>query len=332
MTATLDVAHWLTFIQQEYLDSFIRDGGSSVKFVVPLDEALRPGIENGIAERSREAGYIVATVSSATTRVHMMDQVFFRVAEQVPWRRLSEDVLVKLALDAGYQAPTAGSEGAMVARLAAANNLDPAMVHMEARTWIGNQILLEHDAVLRRQSLAKDFRVAVTQLCLAELLGGPDGETSIEVITDWLTGRNTAVSAVKPYQIFTRITRSNARHLLESLLLWVRYAGYAGVVIVLDIARVTIAQNPHDDLLFYSKAAMFDTYEVLRQCIDATDRMKGCLLAVVPAPEFLDVEPYGRGMGAYDALKFRVYDEVRDQRLVNPLGALVRISAQGGVV
>ncbi len=322
MTATIDPKRWLTFLWGEYLDSFIRSGGASIKFVVPLDERLRAGIESDILGLAQDTGYIVARVSAADTRVHLIDQLFFRVAEQIPWRKLSADVLEILAKSAGYaSSPPQGTES-IAERLAAANNLDPQMVQMEARRWIQNQ-------VLRPQSLAKDFRVAVTQLCLAELLGGPDGETSIEVITDWLTGRNKAVAAVKPYQIFTRITRNNARHLLESLLLWLRFAGHPGLVIMLDLSRVALARNPRDDRVYYSKAAMLDSYEVLRQFIDATDRMKGCLMIVMPAMEFLHEAQDGRGIGAYDALRFRVYDEVRDQRLVNPMAALVRLELGG---
>ena len=40
-------------------------------------------------------------------------------------------------------------------------------------------------------------------------------------------------------------------------------------------------------------------------------------------------KPFGRGMGAYPALKFRVYDEIHDQRLVNPMGSLARIASGG---
>ena len=76
---------------------------------------------------------------------------------------------------------------------------------------------------------------------------------------------------------------------------------------------------------FYTKAQMLDAYEVLRQFVDLTDRMKGCFIAAMPSANFLDVEPAARGIGAYDALKFRVYDEVHDQRLVNPMGALIRL-------
>ncbi|HLC42398.1 MAG TPA: BREX system ATP-binding domain-containing protein [Methylomirabilota bacterium] len=322
--ATIAPQRWLNFLQAEYLESFIKDGGASVKFAVPLEEELRGAVEQGVRQRGQQTGFIATRVSSANTRVHMIDQLFFRVAEQVPWRQLSQAVIVKLAREAGYAAPSGESSEPLGHRLAAANSISPETFIGEARPWIENRIL-------KQRSLAKDFRVAVGGICFAELSGGPDGETRIEVVTDWLTGRNKAISAVKPYQIFSRITRSNARHLLESLLLWIRFAGYSGIVIVLDISRVTIARNPRDDLIYYTKAAMLDAYEVLRQFIDSTDRMKGCLLVVTPSQDFLDVEPQGRGMGAYDALKLRVYDEVRDQRLVNPMGALVRVSSDGSV-
>ena len=100
---------------------------------------------------------------------------------------------------------------------------------------------------------------------------------------------------------------------------------------MLDAARLSVARRPDDGLVFYTKAQLLDAYEVLRQFIDGTARLSGCLLVILPAIEFLDTEPASRGMGAYDALKFRVYDEIHDQRLANPMGALVRLSARGAL-
>ncbi len=318
MEATIDPDRWLNFIGSEYLESFIKDGGASVKFAVTLDESLRPNIETGINERARSSGYLTAHVSSAETRVHLIDQMLYRIADQIPWRQLSENVLGKLAMDNGYFVSPIRSSESLAHRLAESNSVDPGMLTMEARRWIAEK-------VFHRRSLVKDFRIAATQLCLAELSGGADGETTIEVITDWLTGRNKSVSAVKPYQIYTRIARTNARYLFESLLDWIRFAGYSGLVVTMDLTRLTIARNPKDGSLFYTKAQMLDAYEVLRQFVDLTDRMKGCFIAAMPSANFLDVEPAARGIGAYDALKFRVYDEVHDQRLVNPMGALIRV-------
>jgi len=143
-------------------------------------------------------------------------------------------------------------------------------------------------------------------------------------LIDWLTGRNKAVSAVKPYQIFSRINRATARHLFESLLHWLRTAGYAGTTVLLDIARVSVPKNPKDGKLWYTKPAMLDAYEVLRQFIDSTDRLTGCLMVLLPDRAFLDDD--ARGLGAYEALKFRVYDEIRDRSVVNPLASLVRLA------
>jgi P-loop Domain of unknown function (DUF2791) len=319
--ATIAQARWLDFVRAEYLDSFIKDGGTSIKFAVPEDEVQGVEIENEIMSSALDAGYLVARISSAHTRVQMIDQLFFRVCEQIPWRQLSEIVILHLARENGYsELPAAGAEP-LVNRLAEANSIDPELLTMEARRWISKE-------VLPRRSLAKEFRVAVTQLCLAELSGGPDGESRIEVITDWLSGRNTSVSAVKPYQIFSRVTRSNARRLLASLLLWTRYAGFPGLAVIMDISRVTMPRNPRDGLLSYTKPQMLDAYEVLRQFIDATDLLKGLFLVVMANQEFLDPESSSRGIGAYQALKFRVYDEIRDQRLVNPMVALVRLSSR----
>ncbi len=321
MTPTIVPNRWLESIKREYLTSFIKEGGASVKFAVPIDESLRGELEEGLLAEGTSAGYIVAHVASADTRVQMMERVFFRIAEQVPWQELCRNVLFMLAQRNGYTIPQAGT-GTVASLLAASNSLDPDLVRMDARRWFTS-------AVFREPLFARDFRVAMTHLCEAELSGGPDGETTLEVLADWLTGRNTAIPAVTPYSIFTKINRSNARHLLESLLRWIRFAGYAGLLIILDTSRVTIARNPRDGLNYYRKDAMIDSYELLRQFIDGTDRMTACLLVVTPAAEFLDVEPLGRGMGAYDALRLRVFDEVRDGRLVNPMGTLVRLSRDG---
>jgi len=318
-TLTIAPSDWLRYIRSEYTESFIRDGGSAIKFAVPFDDQAQADLVAGITDAAREAGYLFAKVSAAETRVHMIDQLFFKIAEQMPWQALSQRVLTSLAVSAGY-APPAPGDGTFIARLAESNGVGIGMLQMGLRPKIENDIFLSH-------KLARDFRVAVTQLCLAEISDGPDGPAGFEVITDWLTGRNKAIAAVRNYGIFTRIHRTNARYMFESLLHWARMAGYSGTIVALDLSRVSLQFNPRDGLIFYSKAAMFDAYEMLRQFIDATDTLKGLLMLVTTATagQFLDLDANGRGLGAYEALKFRVFDEVRDVRLVNPMGALVRV-------
>ncbi len=315
---------WLEVITKEYLDTFVRGGGSALKIVTPRDELAREAVTHGLAASGGNLGYLVVRVDAAQTRIHMMDQLFFTIAAQVPWRQLSQHVVATLARDAGFAVPD--DDGApLLERLAAANNLDPSSILLELRPVIAER-------VFKYRRLSRDFRVAMTQLCLAELTGGADGEIRIQTILAWLDGSNNRVSAVRQYGIFNRITRTNARHLFESLLHWLRRAGYPGLLLVLDAARLTVARNPRDGAQYYSKPAVIDAYELLRQFIDATDRMHGCLIVVVPDVAFLeeDQAPRSRGIGQYDALKFRVIDEVRDRRLANPMASLVRLSSLTG--
>lgn len=325
MTATIAGTAWAQFIRDEYVNGFIRDGGSAIKFVVATDDASKPEVmvaTEGIEQSAQAAGYVVARVSAEDTRIHMMDQLFFRVAEQIVWSDLTRRAINRIAAQHAYaQAPIDG-HGEFVERLAAANNMQPDEIRLAVRP------LLMRDVGQNRE-LARDFRVAASHLCLGELAAGAEGESTAATITDWLTGRNTAVAAVRPYQLFTRIHRTNARHLFTSLLRWLRFSGYAGLVVVVDIARVSVPSNPRDGTVFYTKAAMFDAYEVLRQFIDATDEMDGLLMVLTATVEFLDQDS-GRGLGAYEALKFRVFDEVRDQRMVNPMSALVRVASAEG--
>lgn len=312
---------WVRFVDSEYLASYVSDGGAAIKFAVPLEDEARDRFLDAITATADRLGYLTVTVRADETKVHMPDQLVFRIADQVPWRDLSRAVLQRLATRAGYEASVA-SGGAFVEELATANDIDPSIVALQLRRTIAED-------VYKRRGLAKDFRIAMTQLCLAELGGGADSEVTASVLRDWLTGRALTIGAVKPYQIFNRINRANARHMFGSLLHWVRYAGMPGTLVILDISRLTVPRNPRDGSVFYTKAALLDAYEVLRQFIDGTDRLEGCLIVAVADPAFLDDDPLSRGMGAYEALKFRIYDEVRDRHLPNPLASLVRISTDG---
>jgi hypothetical protein len=315
--ASIQPAEWLRHIGKEYLDTFIRDGGAAIKFAVPMDNALRPDLFEGLAAIGDQAGYLVVKINATETKVHMVDEIFFRIAEQIPWPILSRRVIAKLAAESGYSWVDS-VDGPLYRDLADENHIDSQLLLLDLKKAIGNK-------VFKQNNLSKDFRVAMTHLCIAELSGGQDGATTIKALTDWLTGRNKAVSAVKPFQIFRKINRATARFFFESLVHWVRIAGYPGIVILLDAQRVMVARNPHDYGLFYSKAAVLDTYELLRQFIDATDQLDGCFITVVPDIAFL--EDHSRGIGAYEALKFRVFDEIRDKHLVNPMASLARISA-----
>ena len=320
MTNVLSLSPWLDVVRREYLDGFIRDGGASIKFAVPMEPGLDGKVISGLKAAATDFQYLVGEVNAGETRVHLPQEIFFRIAEQIDWRSLARRVIFRLAEERGYvvQGIKLNSGDSILAAIAEANGLNEPFVLQALRPR------LQHE-VFENRRLAKDFRVAMTHLCLAETI---NSENSYEgmALTDWLTGVNRRASSVKPYSIYNSINRTNARYLFESLLHWVRYVGFAGLMVLIDASRVTLPRNPRDGLRFYSRSAVMDHYELLREFIDRTDRLEGCLMVIITNTEFLDEERTGKGFGIYQPLMSRIIDEVRDRTLVNPMSSLIRLS------
>ena len=308
----IPVDAWLQQLDMHYLKGFILAGGAAVKFVIAMDTDATD-LCDAIEDRAREQGYVIAAVSATETRVHMMDQLFHAVCRQIPWRQLCEERLLRLVNGLGYEPPCAGA-GSFLTRLADANNLTTNFLSLPLRRQI-------QDSVYRERSLARDFRVAMTHLCLAALDDAADDAPFTDLLA-WLTGSQTGANQIKPYQIFARINRHSARHLFESLTHWIAQCGRTGLLVTIDTRRLLEPRRVATGVN-YSKANAMDTYEVLRQFIDSAERLSHCLLTVVADARFL--QPEGKGIELYQALKYRVYDEVHDKRRANPLGSLVRL-------
>ena len=321
MSGTIPVADWLRHIDGEYLSTFIRDGGASIKFAVTSGESGRK-LHDAVERRCRALDYVFVALDAAKLRAHMPQDLFFGLARQVEWRRLARRLILRLAAERGYGIdgidPCDG--GNVFEAVGALNGLEPIFVLNEIRKLV-------QEEVFSNREMARDFRVAMTHLCLGEDMRG-DGEYAARPVLDWLTGENTRLGNVRPFSIYTGINRTTARYLIESGLHWVRQAGCSGTVILLDNRRVTVARNPKDGLRYYTRAMAMDHYELLREFIDGVDRLAGALMIVATGEGFLDDGPGSgsRGFGIYEALKTRVMDDVRDRNLVNPVASLVRLS------
>lgn len=322
MSNTIPVGDWLRRIDEEYLSTFIKDGGASIKFAVAPDR-LRPELHDAVERCCRERGYVLAALDAAKLRAHMPQDIFFGLARQLNWRHLARRLILRLAAenDYGVSDVDPGPEGIFEA-IAASNGLESRFVFAELRKPI-------QDRVWKNRTMVRDFRLAVMHLCREEYTRV--GETyEGQPVLDWLTGENTRLSSVRPFDIYTSINRTTARYFLESVLHLVRDAGHAGTVVLLDNRRVTVARNPRDGLRYYTKAMAMDHYELLREFIDSVDRLAGTMMLVTTSEAFLDDGPGAgsRGFGIYEALKTRVMDDVRDRHLVNPVASLVRLSQE----
>jgi hypothetical protein len=308
---------YATFLEREYLRGYVDDGGAAVKFVLAVDDEQANRFSSVLRERAETADFTVARVDAAITKVHLIEQVFFAVSRQIPWDELADSTARRALEGAAY--PVAEGDDLAVEAVAMVHGVDP----RELKRDLDRQL---QRLVYRDYAMVQEFRIAMLRLCQARLRTGQVTDAEHAAVLDWLTGELRQISVLKSALIFRRIARHNARQLLFSLAHWLSVNGRTGLLLELDVRRLGQARRPSVEERsghYYTKAAVLDAYEVLRQLVDNTDELSHCCVIVVASPELL-TDP-NRGIDAYQALKLRIFDEVRDRHRDNPYSSLIRL-------
>ncbi len=318
MSMGLPLAEWLAVVENEYLQSFIPAGGAAVKFAIATPPVTAGDIRRSLEVLAAQHGLCCFTVDGAETRIHMIDQLFHALARQVDWNALAGDLMRSLLSADGYVLPPE-TDRCTYQVIAALNGTSETELRRRVRVLLHERV--EHD-----YSMVHEFRSAMLRLCQAYLEVSVAELSEIENIHLWLRGELRRVSALKPAGVFQKVGRNLARDMFLSFAHWLRATGKRGFVLVLDVSRYVVERRyvEPDGLLFHSSTAVLDAYEVLRQFIDGTDELEGCLIAAIAPTAFLTDDR--RGLPKYAALKLRIWDEVHDRSRANPLSALVRLS------
>lgn len=319
-------SEYVDHIAKEYLSTFVKEGGATIKFVV-LDEAVKPSFKQSMKTKAEALGYQVVDIDSARCRVHMPQDLFFALARQVNWRWVTRKFILDMAVKQllRIDGVKAEDDDRIVESIAKKNDIRSDYVVQILRPVVQKQ-------VLGSTSMAKDFKIAMLQLCESECV--PEGQDHGEQpIVDWLGGRlrginSSRMSSVKQFGIYTPISRTTARIFLESTLHWFREVGISGTLIMLDNSRVTVSKQPQDGSRYYTRPMTLDHYELLRQCIDGAERLRSTIMLTISSTEFLDQDTgrQSRGMAIYQALKTRIADDVSDKNLANPNAPLIRLN------
>ncbi len=309
---------WLELIEREYLAGFLTAGGGAVKFVVGDDHQLE------VAARvlqllSERHGLAHLAIDAATTRLHIIQDVFFATARQLDWNAMAQRFVESLFDRKGYVWPRPG-EAAPIQDVADRNRLDVTLLRRDFRQWLTAD-------VMRDTEMTQDFRVAMTQLCL-QRLEREDTQLGITTpVLQWLFGELRRIGALKQTFITARITRHNGRAMLRSLCRWLRLCCRQGLCVLLDIRQLGRTGAAVGDGIRFSPAAVLDVFEVLRQVIDDSEHFGGLLLVVL-ADQTLIGDDTRRSLDAYLALKMRIWSDVRPEGRDNPLAPLVVLAGQ----
>ena len=305
----------------EYLDDYITAGGSVVKFVSVDNDETRRLFSTGLATAAISRNYLHTKLTSEQTQLQFTEEFFFGVARQVDWIRLASNFVRRTYADLGVLPHSAaGSNGELsVAQVAPANGLNISELYRSMRRALEKTILGD-------SSLLYHFRVAMLRICQSLLDQGDASAADRDIVLGWLHGNTVPLPRLRSLGLFVRITRYNSRHMFSSLTHWTKLADEPGLVVELDLTRLSTVRRPpvpERRGFYYSKTNVLDTYEMLRQFFDSIDDLSATLITVIfPQPLTTDVQ---RGLPSYHALYLRVVNEVRDIRFVNPLATLVRI-------
>jgi len=235
---------WMDTIRREYLHSFIKRGGAAVKFVVPMEGIDHRQLLNLVRKAAEEENYLFASVDAISTKIHMIDKLFHTVARQIDWDDLSLAFVREIFAQNGYALPMHGEDFAF-SNIAAINNREEIFLRREVHAWFEERIFHDFD-------MSQEFRIAMIRLCLEQLdLAGPSAFLS-NAVKEWLRGELRLISALKDALIFQKIARHNARHMLFSLVRWLRVNGKSGLVLVLDITRYLVSRKSKILMMVFS--------------------------------------------------------------------------------
>ncbi len=304
---------WIDALDREYLGDYIAAGGGSVKFAVGEPDATRPVFEQLEALAARH-GFLFVELGAASTRLNRSDEIFFEIARNLDWDRLAQ-LWVRAALNGkGLRPETLPAD---LSSVSASAGVDEA----EAREVLKAALR----GLYSDYAMCQEFRLAMVQLCKAQFEGLENCAATVKL---WLRGELRRVSEIKDAKLFQKIGRHNARLMLQSLAVWLLRNGEPGLVVTIDITRCVETAKRFDRLpgFYYSSGALNEAYEVLRQLIDSSSALPGVLIAVSAPPAFLSDEK--RGVDRYQALKMRIFDDVRSRTVQNVLAPLVRLERE----
>ena len=304
---------WLELIDKEYLRDFIVKGGGAVKFVV-ADNGSIAALDTALASQASEHGLVFTRVSSADVKLHMIQQVFFAVSSQINWEEDAQRFVEGLFQRQGYQWPNPG-EPVLIKDIAEANQTDPTILLRDFKKWLTRELMQD-------TSMAQDFRLAVTQLCLNCLAPAGHDDETVAPILQWLRGELRLLGPLKNANIYAKITRYNARAMMRSLCRWLILTGHKGLFLAIDIRQLTLTTPAEIGMLRYTPGAVMDAYEVLRQLVDDIDMFECFFVVVFANHAFIGDDPK-RSISAYTALKMRIWGDVRAQAKSNPLAPMV---------
>jgi hypothetical protein len=284
---------YVSVLEDEYLDDYIRDGGSAFKLLVGVYGTGKTHFLYSVRERAWANNYAVALVplSPESTPFHRLDYVYREIARNLTVPQTPEELLsghergMASVISAWYSAESERLE-----------NLSPEIRQQQISD------IADQSRDLESPSFGNAVGHAFRSLAARDM-------DSYRDVLQYLSGDGYDARTHRPYGIIQRIDRASAFTMIRSLVQWVKSIGLSGLVILLDEGEASTALTSKQ-----RNTILSNLREIIDEC--AQVRFKSAMVFyAVPDKNFLE----GNGQ-VYQALNQRLATSFRD---INPAGVVI---------
>ncbi len=309
------------FWKEKYLQEYIKNGGSKIKFVTGRRQSGKTYFLKIMSELARQERYKVVQFSAKEIWMHDFKEIYAEIFRQCKIMECLEGASRRLIHEMGFAYEDI-PPGMKFMDFLSQNGMGDVLTRREIRFQL-RKIFLDNPL------LDNNFALACSMLT-GSILGYPTlEEQNRDMLLGWLEGdRSIKLSQLRALDFYpSRITKYNARHMLRSLAELVHMGGYSGLFIAIDDLEILISRSSLE-LLHYTKMKREDTYESIRQLIDDIDSMKNLMIVYAFDRELVDNE--NAGLKSYQALWMRIQNEIIGERFnrFTDLVDLDRLAAQ----
>ena len=303
--ADCGVSFLTEFWQEKYLQEYIKNGGSKIKFVTGRQGSGKTHFLGLMTAAAKKENYKTARFSAKEIWLHDFKDIYVEILRQCDIMGCLEAVSHQLIEQMGFHYQDIPDEMRFIDYLSQ-NDSSDAITKREIRALL-RKLFLDNPL------MDNNFALACSMLT-GSILGYPVlEEQNKELLLAWLEGdRSIKLSQLSALDFYhSRITKYNARHMLRSLAELVHMGGYSGLFVTIDDMEILISRSSLEPV-HYTKVKREDTYESIRQLIDDIDSMRNIMFVYAFDRELLDNE--NAGVKSYQALWMRIQNEIVGER------------------
>ncbi len=279
---TVGRERWLSLIEDD-LSQYIAAGGAKVRFLNGDYGDGKTHFLSVIQHLAKRHGFAVSfVVLTRDVPMHKFELIYRQLVSGLSTRHGEKDIagirgLIHSWLDSLQPEFDGHDEAARTA-----------LIKERAETLTGLEGMDQNFARGLISLLQLGF------LPCAEASDAEQQEQAQQTLYEWFEGGRLSKRELRPFQIFESLNKSNSKRMLVSLIVFLRYLGYQGLILLLDELEIVMAQ---------SASVRNTAYENVRLLIDNAEQAHHLHVFFSIIPDVILAE---KGFKSYDALWSRV--------------------------